>query len=122
MRYTPNKKYECFPCSYVATGCAYEDYFKKPFEEELPDGLKDSGWLTLDNENRYIRSLLPIKKKVYYKRVERFPLHDFLATNKGRAVVCVYGHLIYVKDKDYYSFFDNEDDPIVCVWYLKDKG
>lgn len=122
MRYDPDDKYRGLPCSYVATGTAYEDYYNTPFEEPLPEGLKESGWLTLDNENRFVRSLLPVKKKFYYKRKERFPLSEFLETNEANALVCVYGHLIYVRGHDYWSFFENEDDSVVCVWLLKDKN
>lgn len=119
MRITPNPKYHGLPCSYVATGCAYEDYYKKPFSEGVPDWIRDNGYMTLEGENKFIRSLLPIRKKVYYKRNERFPLSLFLATNNERCCVCVYGHLIYVNGKDYWSFFENEDDLVVCVWYIK---
>lgn len=121
MRYIPGSKYLGLPCSYVATGCAFEDYFGKPFNEDLPNGLKDSGWLSLADGNRFVRKYLPVKKKLYFKRKERFPLSEFLKTNKDNAVVCVYGHLIYVKGSDYISFFDNDDDPVVCIWLLKGK-
>ncbi len=120
-RITPSAKYRGLPCSYVGTGCAYEDVFKKPFDIPLPEGLKDDGWLTLENENRYIRQYLPIKKKQYFKRNERITLWEFLETNTERCGVCVYGHFIYVNGKDYWSFFNNEEDPVVCVWYIGER-
>lgn len=120
MRITPDIKYNGLPCSYVGTGCAYEDVFKKSFTEPMLDNLKDDGWSTLDNTNRYVRSLLPIKKKVYYKRSERFMLREFLDTNKSKCLVCVYGHFIYVNGNDYWSFFNNDNDKVVCVWYIKE--
>lgn len=119
MRITPSSKYNGLPCSYVATGCAYEDIFGKEFTEPMFDNLKEDGWSTLDNTNKYIRSILPIKKKVYYKRTERMTLRGFLSTNDKRCLVCVYGHFIYVNKKDYWSFFNNKDDMVVCVWYLR---
>ncbi len=118
-RIVPNSKYRGLPCSYVGTGCAYEDVFKKPFTVPLPDGLKDDGWLTLEKENEYLRQHLPVKKKVYFKRTERIALREFLQANTDRCCICVYGHFIYANGKDYWSFFDNENDPVVCVWYIK---
>lgn len=119
MRITPNNKYNGLPCSYVGIGCAYEDIYKKPFEEPMLGNLKDDGWSTLENTNKYVRSLLPVKKKVYYKRSERFTLREFLETNNAKCLVCVYGHFVYVNGEGYWSFFENEDDKIVCIWYLK---
>lgn len=118
MRYRPSDKYRGLPCSYVGTGCAYEDITGMVFQEPLPPGLKEDGWLTIDNMNRFIRSLLPVKKKTYFKRGERMKLCDFLATNIERCGVCVYGHFIYVRGHDYWSFFNNENDDIVCIWFL----
>ena len=119
MRITPNAKYLNLPCSYVGTGCAYEQYHHKPFNEPLPSNLGEDGWSTLDNTNRYIRQYLPIRKKEYFKRGQRPILKDFLSSNTEKCLVCVYGHFIYVDANDYYSFFDNEYDPIVCIWYIK---
>ena len=118
-RITPDNKYHGLPCSYVGTGCAYEDVIGEPFPAELPCGLYDDGYLTLENENKFIRQFLPIKKKQYFKRNERITLRRFLENNNERCCVCVYGHFIYVNGKDYWSFFDNEDDMVVCVWYIK---
>lgn len=119
MRIEPNPKYHGLPCSYVATGCAYENYYGKPFLEAIPNWIRDDGYMTLEGENKFIRQFLPIKRKVYYKRSERFPLSRFLEGNTDKCCVCVYGHLVYVNGKDYWSFFDNENDPVVCVWYIQ---
>jgi len=118
MRISPDNKYIGLPCSYVGTGCAYENVFKKPFAVPMIENLKDDGWSTLENTNKYVRSVLPIKKKIYYKRSERFKLKEFLKTNDVKCLVCVYGHFIYVDSSDYWSFFDNEEDDVVCIWYL----
>jgi hypothetical protein len=119
MRIIPDLKYDGLPCSYVGTGCAYEDYFKKPFNEKLPDGLKSNGYLSLNSANKYLRSLLPVRKRVYFKGGTRPLLKDFLRDNKEKCCICVYGHFIYANGNDYWSFFENGDDEIVCIWYLK---
>ena len=119
VRHIPRDKYRGKPCSYVGTGCAYEDINQDCFNPELPEGLKDDGYLTLDNCNKFIRKFLQVRKKQYFKRNERFTLREFLSTNTERCCVCVYGHFIYVKENEYWSFFENDDDKVVCVWYLK---
>ena len=118
MRFLPDPKYNELPCSYVGTGCAYEDYYGKQFNVPMIENLKN-GWSTLNNTDKYVRSLLPVTRKVYYKRDERFTLNDFLKSNDKKCLVCVYGHFIYVNKGDYWSFFPNENDKIVCIWYLK---
>ena len=122
MRITPPVKYDGLPCSYVGVGCAYEDINKTNFTEPLPEGLRSDGWLKLEDMNRYIRHHLSIKKSVYYKRNKRITLRKFLATNTAKACVCVYGHFIYVNGNDYWSFFDNDFDKIVCIWYIKSNN
>lgn len=118
MRITPNRKYNGLPCSYVGTGCAFEDITGQRFKEKLPEGLREDGWATMKQLNAYVREHLPVKKKVYYTRAERFKLRDFLANNTGRAGVCVLGHFIYVNGQNYWSFFNNLNDDVVCVWYI----
>jgi len=118
MRITPKSKYLDQPCSYVGTGCAYEDITGKRFTASLPEGLSDTGRATLQQLNGYVREHLKVKKKVYYRRAERFKLRDFLAGNTDRAVIVVLGHAIYANGQDYWSFFKNENDEVVCIWYL----
>lgn len=121
MRINPPDKYHKTPCSYVAAGCAYEDIYKRPFNEPMPNGLKWDGWLTLEDQNKYIRKLFPVRKKEYFKRGERIKLKDFLEKNKERCIICCYGHCIYVNKDNYWSYFDNLNDDIVCIWFLKDS-
>lgn len=121
MRITPDSKYEDKPCSYVAVGCAYEDIIKYCFHAAILGHIKEDGYMTLDEANKFIREFLPVRKKVYYKRTERMSLKDFLKTNEEKCCVCTLGHYIYVDQKNYWSFFDNENDPVVCVWYLRNK-
>lgn len=33
--------------------------------------------------------------------------------------VCLLGHYIYIDNDNYYSFFDNDEDEVVCIWWLK---
>ncbi len=121
MRIEPSPQYRNLPCSYVGTGCAYEDITGGGFNVKMPEGLKDDGYLSLDAANKFLRTHLNVRKKVYYKRSERFTLAEFLKDNTEKCCVCVYGHFVYVNGKDYYSFFDNENDKVVCIWYLKDR-
>lgn len=121
MRIKPKEKYRGWPCCYVGTGCAFEDIYNDKFRAKLPPGLKKDGWATMDILNRYVRDNLPVKKKVYFKRSERFKLREFLETNTERAGVCVLGHFIYVNGKDYWSFFSNLNDDVVAIWYLEPR-
>ena len=119
MRKTPSDKYLEQPCSFVSVGCAYEDKVGQSFVADLPDGLKSDGYLSLDEMNRFVRDQLPIRKKAYFARKERPTLRQFLEGNESCCVVCVLGHFLYVHGQDYWSFFDNDDDTVVCVWYLR---
>ena len=119
MKITPKSIYRDLPCSIVSVGCAVGEADERVLENAK--GLKDDGYLTLDDMNRYIRSLLPIQKKEYFRKGERLLLKDFLSGNKRRAVVCLLGHYVYVEGENYYSFFDNDWDEVVCVWWIKEK-
>ena len=118
MRILPSAKYQDLPCSYVGTGCAWENLYGTPFTDETPEGLHQDGYLSLNNMNTYIRSCLPIKKKTYYSKVKRPLLKDFLKEHKDPMVICVLGHCIYANNGNYTSFFDNDNDPVVCVWFI----
>lgn len=52
MRYTPSDKYNGLPCSYVGTGCAYENITGELFPLPFPEGLEDNGYLSLFNAIR----------------------------------------------------------------------
>lgn len=119
QRITPKFIYHGLPCSLVAVGCATGEKNGKIIGNAK--GLKNNGYLSLDDMNRYIRSILPVQKKVYYKRTERPSLKDFLKNNNKRAIICLLGHYIYVEGENYWSFFDNAEDLVVCVWWLKEK-
>jgi len=84
------------------------------------DELKDDGYLSLDGFNRMVRKFFPVKKKLYFKRNERPTLQDYLANLEDDAFICVKGHYIYADTycDGYWSFFDNAQDPVICVWLL----
>ena len=44
---------------------------------------------------------------------------EFLKNNEQKAIICLLGHYIYAERENYWLFFDNETDPVVCVWWLK---
>ena len=111
-RILPDKSLDGVPCSIVAVTCALGDT-----PTDIPD-LKDDGYATLASANKYIRSNLPIKKRVDYKRGQRPVLKDL--DIEGRAIVLVLGHFIYFDGKAYHSFFNNDLDEVVSVWLIKD--
>ena len=114
MPSVPDYDLNNLPCSIVAVSCAlgyvpdFTEYMKK---------LKSDGYATLNASNRFIRDNLDVKKRTDYKRGQR-PLLKDLHLDR-RAIVCVYGHLVYLDHETYWSFFENEDDDVVAVWELK---
>ena len=121
MRITPDNKFLDLPCAHVAIGIAYERRFHDPFPQQALSISCANGYCTLREADSAIRHLLPVRKKVYFKRNERMALSEFLGANEAHCVVCVLGHYIYAEGSTYWSFFDNEDDPVVCAWYIE-KG
>ena len=119
-RITPSKNAEGLPCSMVAVGCAYEIVNRKDAHLPCPLGLKRGGYLPLNDMNRYVRNYLKVEKRVDFKRGERPTLKEYLEQNSECAVICVLGHYIFANKNTYYSFFDNSNDEIVCVWILKE--
>lgn len=77
--------------------------------------------LTESGESGFSTTYYRYPKYVYYKRGERPALKEFLKTNFEKCGICVYGHFIYAEGPDYWSFFDNDNDEIVAIWYLKEK-
>lgn len=122
MRFEPSRKFLGFPCSIVGTGTAYEYMTRQYFsldEKVYPEGLNSSGYLSLRNEDKYIRRFLQVKKKVYFEKPDRITLKEFIRRNKEPAAICVVGHFIFAADGDYWSFFNNDEDRVVCVWFLE---
>lgn len=108
-RIIPDDILKNLPCSNVAISCALGKYLK------LPTTRKD-GYMTLKDNNKYIRDYLDVKRYKYFKKAERPKLTD-LSLNK--AIVCVYGHYIYLEKDHYWSFFDNTNDLVVAYWELE---
>jgi len=121
MQIKPAAKYAGLPCSYVGAGCAYEDLYKKPFGVPLPSGYHKDGYLSLDNMNKFFRQHLPVKRKLYYNQKNRILLSELLAQNKTPMIICVKGHCLYANKGNYISFFNNDTDPVVCIWYLEEN-
>lgn len=112
IRICPDETLINEPCSVVAVAVANGGN-KIPVQVSKADG-----YMTLEDMNRYVRSNLHVAKRVYYKRGQRPKLCE-LECN-GRAIICVLGHYIYVEDEKYYSFFDNLNDDVISIWFLKD--
>lgn len=117
MRYMPAKYLTDLPCSIVAITSA-KNNLNICTETKFPEELKENGYLDLNSMNKLIRTNIKVKKKQYLKKTERIPLENFLESNTEKCIICVYGHYIYVNGEDYWSFFPNEKDKIVCIWYL----
>ena len=110
-RIKPSEALRGVPCSLVAVSCALG-------VDIPPTGMKLKGTHgTLADMNRYVRMHLPVIRQIKYRRGERPKLKDLHI--KGKAIVCVYGHFLYLENETYWSFFKNSDDDVVCVWILE---
>lgn len=119
-RIIPANIYLGLPCSVVAAGCALGTDDLNALAGLVSDDLHDDGYLSLDGMNRLIRANQRVKKCEYFKRGQRPTLQAWANMHIGqRAVICLYGHFIYFDGTDYYSFFYNDYDLVVKVWYLE---
>jgi hypothetical protein len=105
----PNSELQGLPCSNVAVSCALG-------KTVICKTSHDDGWMTLKDNNKFVREYLNVRRYKYFKRGER-PLLKELVLDK--AIVCVYGHLVYLEGNNYWSFFNNENDEVVAYWELK---
>lgn len=117
-RLTPRYDLYDKPCCITAVVCAAGTDDIVDNLEYLPS--RGEGYATLDAANKFIRTNLHVKKITKYRRCERPLLKDLHFD--GKAVVCVRGHYLYLDHENYYSFFDNENDPVVAVWSLHDDN
>lgn len=106
---------EEMPCVMVAVNSALESYKN----ETEPPVLKENGYCTLQDANKYIRKYLPVRKRMDYKKDNRPKLKNLPVFEP--AIVCVMGHYLYWHgDGLYESYFDNSEDEVVAVWVLKE--
>ena len=121
MRIEPRDYFKDKPCSYVSVGVCCEDLTGTPFGAAMPEGLRKNGYLTISDMNKYIRDNLRIFKKYTYQKVERVTLKEYLKTHKGQGIVCVPGQFVYVREGDYWSYVNNDNDEVICEWRLKES-
>lgn len=119
IRKEPDKKYRGQPCSVTCVGTAYDHIHTWPFMIVKPEGIRYDGYLSLKYMNQFTREFLPVAKRVNFKKNERPQLKDFLSTNDARCCICVLGHYLYADTQTYWSFFDNDNDEVIAVWYLR---
>lgn len=119
IRKEPDKKYQGQPCSVTCVGTAYDHIHTWPFTIVKPEGIRYDGYLSLKYMNQFTREFLPVAKRVDFKKNERPQLKDFLSTNDARCCICVLGHYLYADTQTYWSFFDNDNDEVIAVWYLR---
>ena len=119
MQIIPNERFNSMPCSMVSLYYAYKDLYKQYIKIDEIVRTRQDGYLALSKMNTYANLLFKVKKAQQYGSTKRFTLKEFLKSNDKKCVVCVLGHYIYVDGKDYYSFFNNENDKVVKIWYVE---
>lgn len=119
MQITPSERFNNTPCSMVALYYAYKNIYNQRIAVEEIIRTRPDGYLALSKMNNYINMFFKVKKAQQYGKDKRFNLDEFLKTNDKKCVVCVLGHYIYVDGKNYFSFFDNEKDKVIKVWYVE---
>lgn len=118
-RVIPDDIYRGLPCSVVSAGCALGIDDLSRLSALFSGDLHDDGYLSLDGMNRLVRANMGVLRCEYFKRGQRPELCDFARAHEGqRAIICLLGHFIFFDGQDYHSFFENEEDPVVKVWYL----
>lgn len=92
-----------------------------PTLQQIGQGIKlyNEGYRSLRDMNKSVRYFCNVECYKYFKKSDRLNLEDFDFNNK-KAIVCVLGHYVYVENNVYYSFFDNDKDKVVAIWYLGD--
>ena len=106
IRIVPNRKLLRKPCLVTALSCACDPHGR-------PE-VKADGYASLTAANKWIRENVKVKRRTNYRRGERPKLKDLHL--EGKAIVCVYGHYVFVDGEAYWSFFGNENDEVVTVW------
>ena len=81
--------------------------------------LRKNGYASLNAANAWIRENFPVKRRRDYRRGKRPKLKDLHLD--GIAIVCVFGHYVFLDHEVYWSFFDSEEDEVVVVWELDES-
>ena len=113
-RLEPPQELRGMPCCIVAVACALGKIPK------IEPNLKEDGYTTLEEANKYIRKNLSVRKRIDYKRGNRPKLKEI--NMDGKAIVCVLGHYLFVDGDVYYSFFNNNNDNIISIWLLNEPN
>lgn len=116
MRIEPDQKYSEIPCSYASLYIAMDVFRKTDPKPVVPDG---TSYLTLDAADRLFKKYFPRARRYYYNKDNRVILNLFLQTNNQKVIICVKGHYLFANGRNYYSFFDNNLDEIIGIWYLQ---
>lgn len=119
MQIIPSNYFNNMPCSKVALQLAYADIYYKSIDANEIVKTRADGYLSLKRMDMYCNLLFHVKKAKLYGSTKRFTLKEFLETNDKQCIVCILGHYIYVDKKNYYSFFNNEYDKVVKIWYVE---
>jgi len=119
MKITPSERFNGIPCSMVALYYAYKTIYNQRIAVEEIIRTRPDGYLALSKMNNYINMFFKVKKAQQYGSTKRFSLDEFLKTNDKKCMVCLEGHYIYVDGKNYFSFFNNEKDKVVKIWYVE---
>lgn len=119
MQITPSNRLNNMPCSMVVLYVAYALNYYKSVDIANIVRTRPDGYLALSKMNMYINLLFHVKKAQQYGSSKRFTLKEFLKTNDKNCIICVLGHYIYVEGKNYYSFFNNDNDKVVKIWYVE---
>ena len=111
---------ENYPCSILALGLALKD-LNVPVKGDLGVTVDKDGYCQLTNMMVAIKRHISVIRYRYIKPGSRKKLKDYTLF-PGKYIVCVKGHYIYVKDTEYYSFFDNSEDEVIAYWLLKGEN
>lgn len=127
-----NKTFACEflshqPCSVVALNCALRYFGRINGNEcdtltEYVSYRESDGYCSLANMKKAVKSLFPKSKFIYFKGNERDTLDEVQGFYGGfsnrQAIVCVLGHYIFLNGHDYYSYFFNNEDKVVAIWFI----
>lgn len=121
-----DKLLELLSCSTLSLSCAMANRYtpedRMPTLEDIKRGIHfyHEGYRSLKDMNKVVRFMFNVRKYRYFTKKERVPLKKIKTLGGERAIICVLGHYIYVENDNYYSFFNNDNDLVVAIWFLGD--